>query len=140
MFINIKNQISNPEIRKVLAACVWDNSEKGMDKVEDDYKRRDDWQIYGWSEDGKIVGVCGFEVHSDWLEILHIATCESARGRGIGRLIIAELQERYSMNIEAETDDDAVDFYRKCGFEATEIRKYDVRRWACVLGVSALDQ
>ena len=132
MFINIKNNMHNLEVRRILAACVWDNSETGMDKVEENYIRHKDWQLYGWYENEKVVGVCGFEVHSDWLEILHIATCESVRGRGIGKLIIAELQ-KYKINIEAETDDDAVDFYRKCGFEATEIRKYDVRRWACVI-------
>ena len=125
--------MSKPEIRNILAACVWDNSEK----VTDDYKRHNDWQLYGWSEDGDVVGVCGFEVHFDWLEILHIATCKSARGRGVGQLMITELRKKYKIIIEAETDDDAVDFYRKCGFEVTEIKKYDVRRWCCVL---ALDE
>ena len=37
------------------------------------------------------------------------------------------------MAIEAETDDDAVNFYRKRGFTATATQKYNVRRWICVL-------
>jgi predicted aminopeptidase len=42
------------------------------------------------------------------------------------------------MAIEAETDDDAVDFYRKRGFTTTAIQKYGVRRWTCVLAAPRL--
>jgi len=49
--------------------------------------------------------------------------------------MVTTLQAQFKMTIEAETDDDAVGFYRKCGFEVTAIQKYDVRRWTCVLPV-----
>lgn len=133
MFIDIKKQIDSPTVCQILADCVFDNSTEGMDKVIKDYLRHGGWLLYGWVKNENIIGICGFEVHSDWLEILHIATCESARGRGVGSLMIAALQERYKMTIEAETDDDAVEFYRKYGFETTAIQKYNVRRWSCVL-------
>ena len=133
MFRDIKNQMRSHVVRQILAACVFDDSPEGLDKLADDYHRHGDWQLFGWFDREILLGVCGFEVHSDWVEILHIATSENARGHGVGRAIIAELQNIYKMTIEAETDDDAVVFYRKCGFETTAIRKYDMQRWTCVL-------
>ena len=133
MFCDIKNQMDKPEIKQIMAACVFDNSSKGMDQVQSDYQRHSSWQLWGWFENDIITGVCGFEDHPDWVEILHIAVAEDARGLGIGSKMIKALAAQYKKTIEAETDDDAVDFYRKCDFEATAISKYDVRRWTCVL-------
>jgi GrpB-like predicted nucleotidyltransferase (UPF0157 family) len=42
----------------------------------------------------------------------------------------------YKLTITAETDDDAVGFYRKCGFNATAFQKHGIQRWNCVLPVS----
>ena len=133
MIKDIKNQMDKQPVSEILAHCVYDNSQDGMNKVYADYARHRDWQMCGWYENETLLGVCGFAVHSNWLEILHVATAENARGLGIGKAIINFLQEKYKMKIELETDDDAVDFYRKCGFETIPIRKYDVRRWTCVL-------
>lgn len=138
MFKNIKNQINTPEVRQIMAACVFDDSPEGMDSIVKEYRRHSTWQMYGWLDGNDIIGVCGYEVHLDRVEILHIATCANARGRGIGRKMIESLRKQYNKTIEAETDDDAVDFYRKCGFETEAIRKYDVRRWICVLNVKAV--
>ena len=133
MFCDIKDQIDNQNVWDILAACVWDNSDEGREYTVKEYKRHKTWQLYGWLDDNKIAGVCGFEVHSDRVEILHIAVDSNIRNRGIGGKIIKALRETYKMPLEAETDDDAVNFYRKCGFETRALRKYDVRRWLCVL-------
>jgi ribosomal protein S18 acetylase RimI-like enzyme len=89
--------------------------------------------FYGYFADDTLVGVCGFEEHESRVEIYHIAVAETARHKGVGGAMITALRKKYCKTIEAETDDDAVDFYRKCGFETTAIQKYNVRRWACVL-------
>ena len=136
MFCDIKNLMDDPDVKGIMAECVFENSPEGMDRVKADYLRHGSWQLYGWVEDGVVVGICGFEEHLDWVEILHIAVAERARGLGLGSKMIGALAKQYKKAIEAETDDDAVDFYRKCGFEVTTIRKYDVRRWACVLPVA----
>jgi len=137
MFIDIKNRANDPEIIKLLAACIFENCEKRAAKDADEYKQRSKWKLFGWSENKKILAVCGCEVRPDKAIIRHIATGESTRGQGIGRKMIAALRQRYNLPIEAETDDDAVDFYRKCGFEAALVpkQKYSIRRWTCVLPV-----
>jgi len=133
MFKDIKIQMENPEVQKILSACVFDNSPGGMKTLSSDYHRHSSWQLFGWFENENLVGVCGYEVHLDWVEILHIATHENVRGCGVARNIVNALQKLYNMPIEAETDNDAVEFYQKCGFKVTAICKYNVQRFACVL-------
>ncbi|KAF0193741.1 MAG: hypothetical protein FD169_2284 [Bacillota bacterium] len=98
-------------------------------------------QIYGWVENDEIVGICGFDVHKDYVEILNIAVAENIRYHGVGGKMTTALWKKYEMMIEVETDDDAVDFYRKRGFSTTATQKYGVRRWTCVLAApKPLDQ
>ncbi|MCL2077609.1 MAG: GNAT family N-acetyltransferase [Oscillospiraceae bacterium] len=136
MFIDIKNRISEPVVRQIIAAAVFDDSDEGLNQWEARIMGRDSQKLYAWVDNDKIVGVCNFEAHSDFAEILTIAVAENFRGRGVGYAMILALKDKYKMNIEAETDDNAVNFYRKCNFETTAIRKYDVRRWTCVLYVT----
>ena len=133
MFLDIKDQLDNPAVREILAECVYDNSPAGLDRTAAEFRRKEGWLVYGWVENGEILGVCGFEVHADWVEILDIAVAKGAQRRGIGGAMVRALQEMYGRTVEAETDDDAVEFYRKRGFETTAIQKYNVRRWTCVL-------
>lgn len=135
MFCDIKNQFDNPVVLQILAYSVYGSSIEHVKEKVMEYRRHESWQLYSWVENGKIVGICGFEVHSDHVEILNIAVDENFRNRGIGSAMVTALQEKYEMAIKAETDDDAVDFYRKTGFETTAIQKYNVRRWTCVLPV-----
>jgi len=131
-FRNIKSQLNNPAVREIMSVCVFDNSEKGLDQVAEKYHSHAGWQFFGWVENGELLGICGFEVHTDYVEIQHIAVAKNARGKGVGGKMMTALREKYHMPIEAETDDDAMEFYRKTGFETMKIQKYDVRRWACV--------
>lgn len=133
MFCDIKEQLDNPAVHKILSYCLFDDSQEGIAKDVAKYRGHSSWQFYGWINNDEILGVCGFEVHSDWVEILHISVDENIRRQGIGGKMVTTLWEKYKMAIEAETDDDAVEFYRKYGFEASAIQKYNVRRWTCVL-------
>lgn len=70
------------------------------------------------------------------LRIRHLAVAESLRGRGIGRSLIAEMTRRYPLTeLVAETDRNAVGFYRSCGFAVSSLgEKYpSVERFECVL-------
>ena len=134
MFCDIKDQMDNPVFLKILSLCLFDGSPEGICKALLKYP---DEQFYGWVENDTILGVCGFDVHYGFVEICHIVTDENARGHGVGGAMVAALQDKYKMEIKAETDDDAAGFYRKCGFKTVELYKNygdkKVRRWACVL-------
>jgi ribosomal protein S18 acetylase RimI-like enzyme len=78
-------------------------------------------------ENDEIFGVCGFRVyHTDRVEIMNIAVAENARKRGIGSAMVNALRDEFLLPIHAETDDDAVGFYRNVGFDGA-------RRWVCEL-------
>ena len=55
-------------------------------------------------------------------EILGIAVKESLRKKGIGKDMVYQVMEAESLKkITAQTDDDAIRFYRRSGFEAERI-------------------
>ncbi|MDR0861725.1 MAG: GNAT family N-acetyltransferase [Oscillospiraceae bacterium] len=137
MLHDIKDKLHTDEVRRVLAPCLFDESPEGVTKAANRYLTDDARLFYGWVEGGATLGVVGFRVHGDMLEIMHIAVAEERRRQGIGARIIAALHDKYKLPLELETDDDAIDFYRKCGFSATAAQKYGVRRWECVLPVAA---
>lgn len=71
-------------------------------------------------------------------EIIGIAVSEKLRRRGIGKqLILSAMELEVIGRIEAQTDDDSIGFYRKCGFaeERTVVDYPDgsVIRYNCVL-------
>jgi len=141
MLFDIKDKLDNPVVLNIMAASAFDSSPEAIKQKAIEFRRHESWQLYGWIKNGEIIGVCGFEVHKDYVDILNIAVAESVRHQGVGGKMITELWKKYEMAIEAETDDDAVDFYRKRGFTATATQKHGVRRWICVLAApKPLDQ
>jgi ribosomal protein S18 acetylase RimI-like enzyme len=71
-------------------------------------------------------------------EIIGIAVPEKLHRRGIGRNMIQFVLKSESLEkLEAQTDDDSVGFYRKCGFAVERIvvdyPDGSVVRYNCVL-------
>ena len=71
-------------------------------------------------------------------EVIGISVDICARRQGIGSYMIQQIKAQYNFKVlYAETDDDAVLFYEKNGFEITEvIKEYDgqrVTRYLCQL-------
>ena len=137
MLCDIKDELDNPTVRELVSESAWDKSTEAMDKKAMEFHRREDLHLYGWVEDGEVLGVCGVEIRSNWVEIYNIAVAPNARKRGIGSSMITALQNKFKMAIKAETDDDAVEFYRKCGFTIESfIKTYNAgeyQRYNCVL-------
>ena len=92
-------------------------------------------QLYGVREEGALTGCIGIEcLGADRLEIKHIAVVPAARGRGVGKALVkAVLQEHRPSVMVAETDLEAVGFYRGLGFEVESLgEKYPgVERFRC---------
>lgn len=57
-------------------------------------------------------------------EILGIAVQPALRGQGVGWFMVDAAMRDWALDaLVAETDDDAVDFYRRCGFLVTPLDK-----------------
>jgi ribosomal protein S18 acetylase RimI-like enzyme len=94
--------------------------------------------IRGVVDRGRVVAFIGFDADADPLTIEYIAVDESARTRGHGAALIEDVRGHAGGRaVYAQTDDDAVDFYRRIGFAITEResdpRWPDRRRYNCLL-------
>ncbi len=69
--------------------------------------------------ENKIIAILGLKyIDIGSYEILHIAVLPEFRGLGLGNKIIESIIKKKDIEkLIAETDDDAVLFYKKCGFE-----------------------
>jgi len=137
MFCDMINYLENPTLRKLVSASAFDQSIEATDKRMEEFRRREDLHLYGWIENDEILGTCGVEAHSDCVVIRGIAVDPNVRKRGIGKAMITAVQQKFKTTVKAETDDGAVEFYRKCGFETEGfIKTYsngECQRYKCVL-------
>lgn len=114
------------------------------DTVDDESLRkvRDDelpgLSLIGATEGGELLGFLACDTRPATLVIEYIATAEARHGTGLGTALIRELQRRHpGREIFAQTDDDAIGFYRRIGFvdqpAPPDLRWPDRPRYDCVL-------
>ncbi|QRN49635.1 GNAT family N-acetyltransferase [Macrococcoides bohemicum] len=89
---------------------------------------------YVYVDENKFIGVITINVQDDICVITSLAVDETYQGRGIGKKLINHIKENY-YNIVAETDDDALAFYRKQGFVIESLgEKYPgIIRYLCTI-------
>jgi len=137
MFVDVKRRMDTPVVHRIISYASFDGSVEGVTKIVQKYQSNPALHFYAWIENDVVFGICGYEIHSDKIEIHLISVDEHVRNRGVGGTMITALQEKYSKNIEAETDDDAVVFYRKRGFETKEfIHEKHGKRHTCSLKIA----
>ena len=140
-FRSIKKQLDDPDIIKLMSLSVYKYSLERAALNAQSYMKNEAHESYGWVENDDVLGVVGVLIHQDKIEITNISVAENSRKHGVGRAMITALREKYRKIIEAETDDDAIDFYRKCGFETVAIYKQygneRFRRWICIMSVES---
>jgi N-acetylglutamate synthase-like GNAT family acetyltransferase len=138
MLIPIKHRISEDSIQELLSYSIFPDPER-VEKEINRYQSEPALELYGHEEDNEILGVVGFIVHSNHkLELRHIAVKPEERSKGYGRGLILELIEvKQPAIIEAETDEDSVDFYRNVGFSIVSLgEKYpEIERFKCTYEV-----
>ncbi|PGM91460.1 GNAT family N-acetyltransferase [Bacillus cereus] len=82
-------------------------------------------------------GCIGIElIHTNRARICHIAVSKKYRNQGIALQMIKEIIRKHELTyIEAETDKEAVGFYKKCNFKIESLgEKYPgVERFYCYL-------
>ena len=66
--------------------------------------------------------------------IQHLAVFKRYQNQGIGRALIQEAIKRFHLNLlKAETDEESVNFYRKCGFSTAPFKGPYGKRFKCTL-------
>jgi ribosomal protein S18 acetylase RimI-like enzyme len=102
-----------------------------------EYREHAEQPILGLESEGGLVSFIGLRFSSSHDAVIrHIAVRRDKRRYGLGREMIAAVFRAYSLaSLTAETDRDAVEFYRRVGFEIESLgEKYPgVERFQCVL-------
>jgi len=134
VLVSVKDRLDQPQIEELLGYAVF-TDEKELAEVIGRYKTDERWKLLGYSEEGRIIGVIGYEMASPTiLKLLHLAVDPPYRGLGYGRGMILELLElERPARIKAETDEEAADFFRNIGFEIVSLgeRFPGVERFEC---------
>ena len=135
--LTLKNEIL--QTYGIYKHCMFMPTEEKFNNKVDLFLRDNSVKIFACFEQDKIVGIMIVSfIEQKKIEIIGIAVDVSARGKGIGSYMINQVINNYgSLFVYAETDNDAVWFYQKNGFNIVEFSEtYDgetVVRYKCEL-------
>jgi len=134
-FTDLKPRMDEPEIRRVWSLSLFQPAtQESIARMVERCRNSGARHLWGMTDGARVLAVVEYYIRGDGaVYIANIAVTEECRGQGIGRAVVAALREKYALPIELETDDDAIGFYRKCGFDAEPFEEYGVRRWKCRL-------
>ncbi len=121
--------------RQLLTLCMGDAQH--IEAIYTQYAAGNSRYLYGWLQKGDLAGILGIHICSaDRHEIAHLAVDPAHQHAGIGSRLIQTYRGKYAhIQLFAETDHEAVGFYRKNGFVISSLgEKYaGVERFHCVL-------
>lgn len=122
MYYVIKDSFYKPNLDKVI---------KKIEELINDNRSI----VFGYFKESKLVGSIVIEITNNEIIVKYIGVRENSRHNDIGSSLIKYIIDQYQLICFAETDNSAVGFYRKCGFECTEIIKEygnnKVKRFSC---------
>lgn len=94
-------------------------------------------RVVGAFHISSLVAFAAFRATGDKTILEYIAVDDACRGQGVGRSLIREIREVHPGPLLAETDDDAVEFYRRLDFRisrrAPDPCWPETQRYTCVL-------
>lgn len=136
--VDLKNNFIMADVYRVYSACMFEPTWEKFRERAENLSADPNVRVFGCFEDDALLGVIAVRKMSDYAEICGIAVEEKRRGCGIGGKLVRYVMDMLKPDVlSAETDDDAVEFYRKAGFLIEEFAKvYDsgvYRRYRCTL-------
>ena len=128
------DELSLATVQVVLARCVGDPTPASLERARHAYTRGA--KLYVHADAGQIRGVIGVrEGSKGHKDILHLAVAPGSERQGIGRRLVRHVcDEHHARTVGAETDADAVGFYRALGFTVESLgERYPGReRYRCL--------
>ena len=137
MIKNIKDILCTQEIYNIYSACMFNPTFDKFKLKTEQMQNDSSVCVYGYFLNDKIIGVISTQETDKIVEIIGIAVDTKERHSGIGTKLIDYLKDKSQKPITAETDIDAVIFYKKCGFDIEEkiVSKSNIsyNRYLCTL-------
>lgn len=117
MLQSVTEQVRDPRVAALLELAVFPDPEQ-VERALSFYENNGEAELLAYIEQGEMLGIVGFEPSGDKeITVTHIAVDPGSRGLGYGRGMLLELMVRERPErVIAETDEEAVDFYRSVGF------------------------
>lgn len=136
MLVNLKHRTNEHHIQELVGYSVFPDPDKLADVMEK-YRTDPALELFGITgeDEDDVVGIIGIRsVDENRMVIEHIAVLPECRGMDYGRgLIVEAIELKKPASVVAETDEEAVDFYRSIGFTIESLgEKYPgVERFIC---------
>ncbi len=125
-----KHWLTSEEAFSIYAPCMYQPAYKDFITLMEKFLSDPSVKIFVCDLDGEKAGILvlketeateGSETGVE-AEILGIAVRKDLRGKGIGKEMVCQVMEtEHLKKITAQTDDDAIGFYRKSGFEEERV-------------------
>ena len=115
-FMNIIEQVGR------YASCMYHPTYKDYKGQMDDLLCDPSTKVFVYEDQGRKTGMIILKFSDAAAEIIGIAVSVDARRKGIGKQLIRRVMELDDLEcVKAQTDDDSIGFYRKCGFSEEKI-------------------
>lgn len=135
MIKDIKDVFCTAEVYNIYSSCMFEPTFEKFKAKAVKFRKDSSISEYGYFRNGKIVGVIATQEKDEEIEILGIAVGVEERYSGIGTKLINFIRKNSKKKIIAETDSDAVLFYKKYGFNVHEVNilksELSYRRYIC---------
>ena len=106
----------------IYASCMYHPTYNDYVGLMEDYLSDTSKKVFVYEDRGKKTGLMVLKISEDAAEIIGIAVSDNARRKGIGTQLIQRVMESEDLkSVKAQTDDDSIGFYRKCGFSDERI-------------------
>lgn len=138
---DLRPWLETPAFRQLVLHLVgWrddeSNNQQAADRAIEGYKTKGNRLVFGYKEQGHLLGMIGLEVTVPGQGIIqHIVVKPAGRNRGLGKALIEQSIARLGLDyLEAETDKGSVGFYERCGFWVKSLgEKYpNTERFLCI--------
>ncbi len=134
---DLKPRVDSMEFRALLTELHYRPEPAKLERELENYRSRPDYRAFGCERNGRLAAFAGLHIRQDKeIEVRHLIVDAEFRGRGLGSALLNKLRTAFPQySFTAETDRDAFEFYRRCGFEVSSLgEKYPgVERFLCRL-------
>lgn len=132
--IDIKSSICENRIYELLAPSIYNPTQERLLNRAKKYQEDKNTNIYAYKDNDEYKGIVVFIIAKNSATILDIAVKPNYQGQGIGSKLIDFIFNSFNVNnITAETDDDAIGFYKKYGFTIADTKvEFETKRYTCV--------
>ena len=126
------------EAFSIYASCMYHPTYDEYKTQMEDYLLDSSVKVFVSENRGRKTGMMVLKLSEAAAEIIGIAVSDNARRTGIGKQLIQRVMKSENLeSVKAQTDDDSIGFYRKCGFSeeriVIEYSDGSVVRYNCVL-------